>query len=261
MNLLSFVMVGLGLLVGATFGVVLYAWWVHQKAAASVHLPVKWPLASRAMITKEEHEVLRWLGATFHDHLVMVKLPVLRFTIPTGKEKNAAWPRLQELLNGVYCTFTVCTTNGNVVGCVDVPSKRGLSKASREMKESLLSDCHIPYTVVRSLNLPQGVAMRTAFLGELEIKDQYEHQPTRGGDSNFHTDLDSFTQQKKQVAKVAALNEINKNEEGQVLPKSPSNGFSADGKAAFLTQKPKRFLVQWEDSRIQSEEGRPATPN
>ena len=259
MNLLSFVMVGLGLLVGSMFGVVLYAWWVHQKAVASVPLPAKWPLASRAMITKEEHEVLRWLGATFHDHLVMVKLPVLRFTIPTGKERNAAWPRLQQLLNGVYCTFTVCTTNGNVVGCVDVPSKRGLSKASRDMKEALLSDCHIPYVVVRSLNLPQGVAMRTAFLGELEIKDQYEHQPTRGGDSNFHADLDSFTQQKKLPAKEAALKEINKNEEGQPLSKSQPSGFNADGTAAFLTQKPKRFSVQWEDSRIESDESRPAT--
>ena len=93
MNLLSFVMVGLGLLVGTMFGVVLYAWWVHQKAAASVHFPAKWPLASRAMITKEEQEVLRWLGTTFHDHLVMIKLPVLRFMIPTDKARNAAWPR------------------------------------------------------------------------------------------------------------------------------------------------------------------------
>lgn len=258
MNLSTILMASLGLVVGALLGAGLYARWSHQKAATSLRLPDKWPLTSRVLVTNEEHEVFSWLRATFHDHLVMVKLPVLRFTSPTSKDKNRAGPRWQELLGGVYCTFTVCTTNGNVVGCVDVPTKRGLSKANRELKEALLSECRIAYTVVRSTHLPKGSAMRAAFLGELEAEAQLEHQETRGGDSGFHADLDSFTRQKKLAAKDAALRELNKKDELAPLPKSSPAGFNPDGTGAFGADKSGRFPTQWEDSFTHSDESRPA---
>lgn len=258
MNLTTFLMTGLGLLVGAGIGVALYAWWLQKKSAASLRLPHKWPLVARVLMTNEEYEVLRWLHGTFHDHLVMVKLPVLRFTTPAGKEKTGTAPRWQELLNGVYCTFTVCTANGNVVGCVDVPGKRGMSKPNRDLKESLLSDCHIAYTVVRSVKLPKGSAMRAAFLGELQAEDQLDHQETRGGDSSFHADLDSFTRQKKLAAKDAALKELNKNDSVKATSGVQPAGFNADGNGGFRSAKPPRFSSQWEDSFIQSDESRPA---
>ena len=176
MNLSTFLLVGLALVAGAVLGVALYVAWLRQQSNASLRLPDRWPLAARVVMTNQEHEVLTWLRATFHEHLVMVKLPVLSFTMPVDKEKNGGGTRWQELLGGVYCTFTVCTTNGNVLGCVDVMGKRGMSKANRSLKESLLSDCHIAYTVVRSGYLPEGSAMRAAFLGELEVEDQLEEQ-------------------------------------------------------------------------------------
>ena len=258
MNLTTFLLTGLGLLVGAVVGIGLYVWWLQKKSAALLRLPHKWPLVSRVLMTNEEYEVLRWLHSTFHDHLVMVKLPVLRFTTTAGKDKSGTAPRWQELLNGVYCTFTVCTANGNVVGCVDVPGKRGLSKPNRELKESLLSDCHIAYTVVRSIKLPKGSAMRAAFLGEVQAEDQVDHQDTRGGDSNFHADLDSFTREKKLAAKVAALKELNKNDSGKAASGAQPAGFNADGTGGFLSTKPPRFSSQWEDSFIQPDESRPA---
>lgn len=188
----------------------------------------------------------------------MVKLPVLRFTTPASKEKTGGTPRWQDLLNGVYCTFTVCTANGNVVGCVDVPGKRGLSRPNRELKESLLSDCHIAYTVVRSVKLPKASAMRAAFLGELEVEEQLEHQETRGGDSNFHAELDCFTREKRIAAKEAALKELNKNDIGKTSAPVQPAGFNADGTGGFRSAKPPRFSSQWEDSFIQSDESRPA---
>jgi len=97
-----------------------------------------------------------------------------------------------------------------VVGCVDVPGKRGLSTANRELKEDLLSGCGIAYTVVRSTRLPSGNAMRAAFLGEVLV-DQIEDNPdTLGSDSGFHGELDAFTKQKVQARKEAALKELNK---------------------------------------------------
>jgi hypothetical protein len=226
-----------------------------------MRMPSKWPLAARVLITNEEHEVLKWLRATFDDHLVMVKLPVLRFTVPLDKDKNGGGARWQELLGGVYCTFTVCTSNGNVVGCVDVPGKRGMNKTSRDLKESLLSDCRIAYTTVRSTKLPKASAMRAAFLGELDAQDMQEAEVTRGGNSSFHADLDNFTKEKRQATKAAALQELNKNEVPKPLPRSQAAGFNPDGTGAVGSGRSGQFPQKWDDSFIQSDESRPAKLN
>ncbi len=258
MNTLTFLFLGLGLIAGAALGVGFYIWWLRREASAKMRLPSKWPLTSRVLMTNEEHEVFKWLQGAFHDHMVMVKLPVLRFTVPVSKDENGGGARWQELLGGVYCTFTVCTSNGNVVGCVDVPGKRGLNKGNRQLKESLLSDCRVAYTVVRSVKLPQVSAMRAAFLGEMPLEDQVEAQATRGGDSSFHADLDSFTKEKRQAAKAAALSLLNNSDSGKVVPTLQPAGFNPDGTGAFGAGKSGRFPNQWEDSFIQSDESRPA---
>lgn len=254
-------MAGVGLVLGAALGVGVYAWWLHGQANARMRMPSKWPLAARALMTHEEYEVFKWLRATFHDHLVMVKLPVLRFTVPVSKDKNGAGARWQKLLGGVYCTFTVCTANGNVVGCLDVPGKRGLNKINRELKESLLSDCRIAYTVVRSVKLPKASAVRAAFLGEMALEDQVEAQATRGGNSSFHADLDSFTKEKRQAAKAAALQELNNHDSLEPIPQSQAAGFNPDGTGALGSGKSGRFPAKWDDSFIQSDESRPAKLN
>lgn len=258
MNLSTFLTICMGLVPGLLVGAVAYALWLRAKANSSMRMPDTWPLTARVLMTNEEHEVFKWLRSTFHDHQVMVKLPVLRFTMPVSKEKNGGGARWQELLGGVYCTFTVCTSNGNVVGCVDVPGKRGMGKTNRDLKESLLSDCRIAYTVVRSIKLPKASAMRAAFLGELEIEDQVEAQATRGGNSSFHADLDSFTKEKRLAVKAAGLKELNTNDAFKPLPTRQPAGFNPDGTGAFEASKSGRFKTQWEDSFIQSDESRPA---
>lgn len=209
MDIATWLMTGLALLAGTLLGAGLYAWWLRSRQAMEPLVPEKWPLASRSLLSSEEHDVLQWLKATFHDHIVMVKVPVLRFTVPTHKGQDNEAQRWQALLNGVYCTYTVCTPQGQVVGCVDLPGKRGLGQARREWKEKLLSDCGMAYTVVLSADLPKGTAMRAAFLGEAQ-EEQLPHQTTRGGDSNFHADLASFNRRTVQVAKEAALARLNK---------------------------------------------------
>lgn len=251
----SFWALGLGLVGGAIAGAALYAWWRYAQANAKMRMPDTWPLTGRVLLTNEEHEVFKWLRNTFHEHLVMIKVPVLRFTIPISKEKNGGGPRWQDLLGGVYCTFTVCTTNGNVVGCVDVPAKRGLNKANRELKESLLSDCHIAYTVVRSIKLPKTSAMRAAFLGELLVDESADAQITRGGDSSFQADLDSFTKEKRMAAKAAALQELNTNDALKPIPRRNAPGFNADGSGAAGSS---MYPSRWDDSFTVTDESRPA---
>ena len=188
-----------GFLTGGILGAGLYAWWMKQKPKVLLRLPKKWPLVARVLLSSEELQVLYWMQRTFPEHLVMVKLPVLRFTALTSTEKMSSTPRWQQLLEGVYCIFTVCSTSGLVVGCVDVIGKSGLSKRNRDMKESLLSDCNIAYCVVQGDKLPSVGGIRAAFLGELEIQDQKEHQETRGVDTLFHAELIDFPKQKNSI--------------------------------------------------------------
>lgn len=261
MDLTIWLMTVLGVAVGALAGTLLYAWWLRRKASARLRWPVKWPLGARGLVSTDERDVLKWLRHTFHEHAVLVKVPVLPFTTPLDKEKGKAnSERWRALLNEVYTTFTVCTADGKVVGCVDVPGKRGLSEANRELKEALLSDCGIAYTVVRGNHLPAGSAMRAAFLGEIPVEQVQESQDTRGGSSSFHADLAAFTQKQMTATKEAALNELNKDAQGAAQPVSNRKvGFNLDGTSSTrVSDKPDRLAGQWEDSFIQPSDTRPA---
>ena len=201
---------GLALVAGILLGAGLYRGWLHTRREPDPLVPEKWPLMTRSLLTSEQQAVLKWLTTTFHDHLVMVKVPVLRFTVPVHQKQEGISPRWQELLGGVYCTYTVCTPQGKVVGCVDIPGKRGLPQATRALKEKLLSDCGLAYTVVLVNDLPKSTVMRAAFLGETQEQDPLPHQTTQGGDSNFQADLTAFNQRARQETKASALARLNK---------------------------------------------------
>ena len=136
LDLSKWSMIGLALVAGTLLGAGLYAWWLRARRVPDLLVPDKWPLAARSLLTSQEQAGLKWLAATFDDHLVMVKVPVLRFTVPTHKKQESTAERWQELLNGLYCTYTVCTPQGKVVGCVDLPGKHGLPQATRALKKN-----------------------------------------------------------------------------------------------------------------------------
>ena len=92
----------------------------------------------------------------------MIKVPVTRFTLPRAKENSAHW---YDLLSGVYCTFTVCRADGQVVGCVDVPGVNRLSRGNMQLKLTLLSQCGIAYWVAKPDSLPTLEELREEFLG------------------------------------------------------------------------------------------------
>ena len=265
MDVWTWLMVGTGLLLaGMVLGVVLYALWLRRRATAMLRVPGKWPLGPRGLVTTHEYDVWSWLRATFHDHIVMVKIPVQRFTTPLDTEKGRVHgERWLELLSGVYTTFTVCTTDGRVIGCVDVPSKRGLSHDNFEFKETLLWDCGISYTVVRGTHLPSSGAMRAAFLGEAPAEEapaQARLAETRRGDTPFHAELAAFTKEKVRAAKEAAMKELNKDNH-QVSPASRGGnvGFNATGTGSIKTADQRdRFAADWEDSFMYPSDTRPA---
>lgn len=213
LNASTMIVGALALLVGTGLGALLSWGWSRRKAGAKdLAWPARWPLQARKVVNGNENKVWHGLKSIFHDHMVLVKIPVLRFTrlqdTPAlgsasglnGKAEpqelltNRQWLDRLGRLEGVYTTFTVCTLNGQVIGCVDVPGGRGFSESSSAMKEALLLDCGIAYAVADALTPTDAARLRELFLGEVPA-EALAHQVTRGGDSNFYSELAAFTRQ------------------------------------------------------------------
>ena len=156
-----------GALIGALAGVLGSLWWARRAARQRRRIPKHWPLDARRMANSAECQVWHWLNRVFFDHHVMIKAPVTRFTMPRTKQESGHW---YQLLSGLYCTFTVCASDGRVVGCVDVPGPTGISHSNRRLKLTLLSQCNIAYWVVNPNDLPALSDIRTEFLGDSAFK-------------------------------------------------------------------------------------------
>ena len=150
-------------LVGLGLGAALLYWYNRSQQQRNRRIPPEWPLRLRSLVNNREKQVWVWLNKVMFDQQILVKLPVTRFTAPAPHANAAHW---YHLLNGVYCSFTVCDLEGQVIGCIDVPGPRGLSMSNQTLKHNLLSHCGIHYLVVDPANLPHLIQIRTAFLGE-----------------------------------------------------------------------------------------------
>ena len=153
----------IGLLFCLVAGAAAHAAYSRQKQKKARRLPRHLPLDTRHLVNQDELGVWKWLQSAFHDHQVLVKVSVIRFTTPRTAGQSERW---HEMLNGVYPTFTICDEYGRVVGCVDVQGSRHLSQSQRELKQTLFQDCGIAFAVVRAGSLPTSQAMRAAFLSE-----------------------------------------------------------------------------------------------
>lgn len=147
----------------AVTGRLLYAWLARRALHIQHSILANWPLATRPLVNVEECQVWHWMCKTFPVHQVNVKIPVTRFTRPLGRNQAE---NLYKLLNGVYCTFTICAPDGRVVGCADVMGVNGPTSDNRQLKQALLAKCGIAYWVLRPMSLPAEAAIRSDFLGE-----------------------------------------------------------------------------------------------
>ena len=128
-----------------------------------LEVPPVWPFDPRRIANSDERQVWTWLRQTFPDHQVLLKLPLVRFVIPQRHEKAREW---LPLLSNVYCTFTVCTTDGRVIGCIDVMARPdSLPPINRQIKETLLEQCGINYWAVLRDRMPTSETLRTEFVG------------------------------------------------------------------------------------------------
>jgi hypothetical protein len=185
-----------GLLLGAAF-----VWWTKVYVEHRRHrIPTSWPLKTRPLVNTQERSVWLWLTKVMFDQHVLIKLPVTRFTAPINQTEATHW---YKLLNGVYCTFTICDVDGRVIGCVDVLGPNGLSMGNQSLKHSLLDQCNIRYLVVDPTNLPHLSQIRAAFLGEDGQSNHSQPLDSRFQDMREHLQAVVTRQRQSKAADTA----------------------------------------------------------
>ncbi|MFM2067285.1 MAG: hypothetical protein RLZZ584_2194 [Pseudomonadota bacterium] len=108
-----------------------------------VDLPDDWPLAQRPLFTLPEREMYCRLRSALPHHIVLAKVPLVRFSQPLDHKEQAYW---FNLLGPLHVSFIVCADNGRVLAAVDVERHdRNSSRRATTIKQAVLATCRIRY--------------------------------------------------------------------------------------------------------------------
>jgi hypothetical protein len=114
-------------------------------------LPTEWSLAPRPVFSTDERRVYRQLREALPHHIVLSKLPLVRFCQPNDPNEVRYW---YELLGSIHVTFAICSANGRVLAAIDLDTDRGNSRRVLQIKQSVLGACRVRYLRCPVDNLP-----------------------------------------------------------------------------------------------------------
>ena len=130
-------------------------------------LPTEWALAPRPVFSTDERRVYRQLREAVPHHVVLSKLPLVRFCQPSDPQQVRYW---YELLGAIHVSFAICSANGRVLAAIDLDTDRGNSRRAMHIKQSVLAACrvrylrcpvdHLPSVAELQLLVPQSSAAR-----------------------------------------------------------------------------------------------------
>jgi hypothetical protein len=110
-------------------------------------LPTDWALAPRAVFSSDERRLYRLLREALPHHVILSKLPLVRFCQPTDPQKVSYW---YGLLASSSLTFAICSANGRVLAAVDLNTERGGPSARAvTIKKSVLQACRVRHMVCK----------------------------------------------------------------------------------------------------------------
>jgi len=153
----------------ALLAIALAAWAVKRAPKKSVELPTEWALAPRPVFSTDERRVYRLLREALPHHIVLSKLPLVRFCQPTDPNEVRYW---FDLLGTSHVTFAVCSANGRVLAAIDLDTDRGNSRRVMQIKQSVLSACRVRYLRCPVDQLPS--------VAELQLLVPSSSAPARG---------------------------------------------------------------------------------
>ncbi len=180
------VVVALAVLVVVVFTLL----WRSARKQAADDLPSEWPLVQRPLFSPEERTLYRQLRAALPHHMILAKVPLVRFCQPVDRNDVRYW---FGLLGPIHVSFIICADNGRVLAALDI--KRPDFKPSRRttvIKQAVLTACRIRYIECRSDQLPstsdlQGIVPQQ---GETAARTYVpgSHQPSHVSPADRPTD-------------------------------------------------------------------------
>ena len=153
----------------ALLAVVLAMWAFKRQPKKAVSLPTDWALTARPVFSTDERRVYRLLREALPHHIVLSKLPLVRFCQPTDPSEVRYW---FDLLGTSHVTFAVCSANGRVLAAIDLDTDRGNSRRLMQIKQSVLSACRVRYLRCPVDQLPS--------VAELQLLVPTSGSPARG---------------------------------------------------------------------------------
>ena len=153
----------------ALLAALLAAWALPRKSKKLPPLPTEWALTPRPVFSTDERRVYRLLREALPHHIVLSKLPLVRFCQPTDPSQVRYW---YDLLGSNHATFAVCSTNGRVLAAIDLDTDRGNSRRVLQIKQSVLGACRVRYLRCPVDHLPT--------VAELQLLVPSSNAPGRG---------------------------------------------------------------------------------
>lgn len=123
------------------FAAAVLAWMVQRRQERRL-TALEWSLTSRPVFNADERKVYRLLREALPHHVVLAKLPLLRFCQPTDPQDIPRWARR---LANLHVSFAICSANGRVLAALDVEGARSHSRRSQQLKQAVLAACRIRY--------------------------------------------------------------------------------------------------------------------
>ena len=120
-------------------------------------LPTEWALSARPVFSTDERRVYKLLREALPHHVVLSKLPLVRFSQPSDPARVRYW---YDLLGAINVTFAVCSANGRVLAAIDLDTDRGNSRRILQIKQSVLGACRIRYLRCPVDNLPSAAELQ-----------------------------------------------------------------------------------------------------
>jgi hypothetical protein len=115
-------------------------------------LPKEWAIAPRPVFTVEERAAYRQLREALPHHVILAKLPLMRFCQPLDAADSKRW---YDLLGSIHVSFAVCSPNGRVIAAVDLDSAhRNTSRRALSIKDSVCKACRVRYVRFGTDQLP-----------------------------------------------------------------------------------------------------------
>ena len=117
-------------------------WWRSRGRGQPPALPTEWALNPRPVFNTDERRVYRQLREALPHHIVLSKLPLVRFCQPNDPAETRYW---YQLLGSINVTFAICSANGRVLAAIDLDADRNPSRRAIQTKQAVLGACRIRY--------------------------------------------------------------------------------------------------------------------